>query len=152
MAEAEALILTITNAMTAITNDVGPAAADAITFVYRIDAAKGLAIGAALLLITILSAWAVKSSHASFMKNAKGKKDLEDAPREEHKNNHSAKIKEYKSAADQDLAIAALFSIIAIFMGIASMSYLLSPYYWMAIAGNPGPMIAKRALEAAGMV
>lgn len=152
MAEAEALILTITNAMATITNDVGPAASDAITFVYRVDAAKGLAIGVTLLLLTIVSAWITKSSYSSFTKNADGKKDLEETPRQEQGNNHSSKIKEYKSGAEQDLMIAALFSMITIVMGVSSMGYLLSPYYWMAIAGNPGPMIAKRALEAAGMV
>jgi hypothetical protein len=152
MAEAEQLITSITTALTTITEDVGPAATDAIVFVYRLDAMKMLALGVILLLIAGAAIWVHRYSWSSFTKKMKERSAHDKTAKEDRQNNHSERAKELKDDSDINALFMVMSGIVAAFTGIGSLGYLLSPYYWMALFGNPGPMIAKRALEAANML
>lgn len=152
MNEVDHFLTSVTAALTTITKEIGPDAADAITFVYRLEALKAIGAGFLFVAATIFLIWVARSAWIS-MQESKEKFEAHKAvEKDAREDDHEQQRKKLHDNASIDLGVFACLGLSGVITAFCGLSILMSPYVWLAVLGTPGPMIAKRALEAAGML
>jgi hypothetical protein len=140
-------IESITTAMATIAGDLGPQAAKAIVFVYRLEAIEYLLLGFMLLGLSIAAFIYAKRFKKDFRKFANQKDVLKVAdPLDE------AALKKAEEDASWSGMLHFVSQVAAAGFAIGSGVILVSPYLWMAAFGSPAAWIAKKALTTTGLL